>query len=721
MFTKLESFNIQEGFEPISSVSYSKKIPNGCRFRSVEGPLDISFYSEGIIRLHFKVSEEPDYGIIVGDQMNMKVTVVPHDTLYEIKSDGLSIEIQTAPLRIRVIADGKTSIESSTDKLIIGPNRLHAFAKSETEWCFSLALDTDEPIYGLGEKFGYLNHRGELITSWNQDALGVSAEASYKNNPFLWSTNGWGIFINTPTRVIHGVGYSPWSHRSYIGKVEDDNLDIFFIIGNHPEKIIEHYTYLTGRSPIPPIWGYGTWIARAFYKNAEELLEVAKNLREKRIPSEVILLDGRAWHKPETRFDFRWDPDRYSDPGVFISALKSLNFRLCLWEYPYISTLNPLFTELAEKGYLLRTKKGKPYIHKWFPEPFANYFPHLMPSGIIDLTNPDAYQWYLDAHKTLFDIGVAVMKPDYGEAIPEDAIAYNGEPGRKLHNVYSLLYNRCVFEATQKYCQGDAMVWGRSGWAGSQRYPIQWGGDPQSDWEGLAGSIHGALSWGMSGVPFYAHDIGGFAGEPPTSELYIRWAQAGVMSSHTRFHGTNPREPWEFGEEAETIVREWLNWRYRLIPYLNLCAIEANQTGIPIMRAMPLVFPHEKTSWSFEEQYMFGASLLVAPVVKSKGVVKVYLPEGAWYDIWTGKRFQGSQSLKIDSPLSQIPIFGREGTILPLGPIVQHSGELNEKPIIEEVWSFGKINTEILSDNFMEYIKKISTNTKEDLLIKHKI
>jgi alpha-D-xyloside xylohydrolase len=709
MFTKLESYYLQEGFQPISSISFSNQTQNGCRFRTMEGPLDVSFFSPGIVRFRFEVQPEPDYGILVSSPESTNINITPNNEKYILESNGLTLEIQTSPFKFRLLSGEETKVESSTDRLIIGPNRLHAFAHSDDEWFVSLALDSNEPIYGLGEKFGYLNHRGELITSWNQDSLGVSAEASYKNVPFAWSPKGWGIFIHTPARVIHGVGYSPWSHRSYIVKVEDYNLDIFFIIGDTPQEIIERYTHLTGRTSVPPVWGYGTWMARAFYRTADELLDVAKKLRNRRLPSEVILLDGRAWHKPETRFDFRWDPDRYSDPDAFVQTLKDMNFRLCLWEYPYISTLNPLFTELAEKGFLLRTKTGKPYIHKWLPEPFDTYMPHLMPSGIVDLTNPEAYQWYLEAHKTLFDIGVAVMKPDYGESIPEDTIAFNGDTGKRLHNVYSLLYNRCVFEATQKYGDGKAMVWGRSGWAGSQRYPIQWGGDPQCDWEGLVGSIHGALSWGMSGAPFYAHDIGGFAGDSLNAELYIRWTQTGVMSSHTRFHGTSPREPWEFGEDAEEIVREWLDWRYRLIPYLHDCAVEASQTGMPVMRAMPLVFPQEKTSWGFEEQYMLGPSLLVAPVTKSGGCVEVYLPKGGWYDIWTGERLQGPASINYQAPLNQLPIFGREGTILPLGPSIQHTDEIQQHPITDEVWAFGKIT----NDKYLEkypYLKEIENH-----------
>jgi alpha-D-xyloside xylohydrolase len=371
-----------------------------------------------------------------------------------------------------------------------------------------------------------------------------------------------------------------------------------------------------------------------------------------------------------------------------------MDYRLCLWEYPYLSTKNPLFAELEAKKFFLLNPDSSTYIHRWFPPPLDTIEPHLQPSGIFDFTNPQAYAWFRDAHKPLFEMGVAVMKPDYGEAVPEEVVASNGDSGQRLHNVYALLYNRCAYEASQLY--GDqGFVWSRAGWTGSQRYPMQWGGDPQADWEGLAGNIRGGLSWGMSGAPFYSHDIGGlYSTQPsgsvlgegkPEPELYIRWAQAGILSSHTRFHGVGVREPWEYGEEAEGIVRRWLEFRYRLIPYLQACALEASQNGMPVMRAMPLAFPEERLSWDFETQYLFGPSLLVAPVLQPGGQVRLYLPAGFWYDLWSGKRLEGPRVLELTVPLERIPIFGRQGQSLPLGPAVQHTGELQPGSPVEEI------------------------------------
>ena len=679
----------QKGFRRLETLSFESSTPRGARFLTQAGHLEVSFYAPGIIRLRLDTKPGVDYGLLVSSPEPMEVNLSAEGDRFRLEAQGVALELMPDPLRLRLRLDNEVVLESSTDRGVQGDLLIDPVTQADGRWSVALTLKSGEPVYGLGEKFSPLNHRGQLITSWNVDALGINTEESYKNTPFAWSPEGWGLFVHTPARVTHAVGYPQWSQRSYILGVEDPNLDIFLLAGATPPDILRMYTFLTGRSPLPPRWSYGVWMSRAYYRTAEEALNVARTLRERNIPCDVLVLDGRAWHKPEYRFDFKWDEERYPNPANFIKELKGLGIRLCLWEYPYISSHNPLFNQLAEKGYLLRTADGRPYIHKWFPEPFDTVIPHLQPSGIVDLTNPDAYNWYRDAHRDLFEIGVSAMKTDYGEAIPEDVIAYNGDTGKRLHNVYSLLYNRCVYEASEKYGQDGAIVWGRSGWAGSQRYPVQWGGDPSCDWEGLAASIRGSLSWGMSGAPFYSHDIGGFTGGMPDPELYVRWAQASVMSSHTRFHGTGPREPWEFGEEAEHIVRKWLEWHYRLIPYLEACALEAGRTGIPVMRAMPLAFSEDPLAWGFEEQYMLGPALLVAPIVRPGGKVRFYLPRGVWHNLWSEERAQGPRVLELTMPLDSIPVYGRKGFLLPLGPAVQHTGQLGTDTTIDEIWAFG--------------------------------
>jgi len=694
-----EANKLQDGFTRLNWLEFSGLSAGIARFETSAGTLEVSAPGKEILRLRIQRTPAPDYGILSGlEPPEMSLGVEAGEEMH-ITVGTLELVFQQEPVRMMIYRNGKLLLGSSSDRTIGGALRLHPLAVMPEQWMLSLALNSGESIFGLGEKFGRLDKRGQLIESWNRDATGVNAEISYKNVPFAWSPRGWGLFAHTGARATHGVGYSPWSHRSYVLKLDDPNLDLFLLFADTPMEMLFKYTALTGRTALPPRWSYGAWFSRAYYTSADEILEVAHKLRERRIPADVLTLDGRAWHKSETRFDFSWDPDRYPDPQEFVSSLRAMDYRLCLWEYSYLSDLNPMFGELAAKKYLLRDKNGDTYIYRWLPPPNERMIPHLQPSGLIDFTNPEAYAWYRDMHRSLFEMGVSVMKTDYGEALPEDVVGCNGDTGRRLHNIYALLYNRCVFEASQMYGDKDGIVWGRSGWAGGQRYPVQWGGDPQGDWEGLAGSIRGGLSWGMSGGAFYAHDIGGFYGAQengsllgtgmPEPELYLRWSQAAVMCSHTRFHGTSPREPWFFGEQAEEIIRHWLAWRYRLIPYLQCCALEAQQTGMPVMRPMPLAFPGEPLSWHFQHQYMLGPSLLVAPVIQPGGKVFFYLPSGRWYDIWNGAWEQGPGMVERDMPLDQIPVFGREGSILPLGPAVQYTGELRAELDLEEVWAFG--------------------------------
>jgi alpha-D-xyloside xylohydrolase len=712
MLFNQEVNKLQNDFNRLERLDYIGLKAGVARFETCVGPMEVSAPGNDILRLRFQRTLVQDYGILLNpgllDKQSAETAISVKNSLYngsnemhiKIEQPGnLELVFQQEPLRLAVYRAGKLILASSSDRSIRGDLRLFPLAANAEQWLFSLALKSGESVYGLGEKFGRLDKRGQLVVSWNRDATGVNAEISYKNVPFAWSPGGWGIFIHTTARVTHGVGYSPWSHRSYVVKVDDPTLDIFLIFADSPAEMLRKYTMLTGRTELPPVWSYGAWMSRAFYQTADEIIEVAQKLRAQHIPCDVLTLDGRAWHKSTTRFDFSWDKNRYPDPADFIHKLRTMNYRLCLWEYPYLSTLNPLFAELAAKKFFLQTAEGETFVHRWLPPPYERSIPHLQPSGLLDFTNPEAYIWFRDMHRSLFEMGVSVMKTDYGEAVPEEVVGYNGDTGKRLHNIYALLYNRCTFEASQMYGDKEGLVWGRASWAGGQRYPVQWGGDPQGDWEGLAASIRGGLSWGMSGGAFYAHDIGGFYGPQqndgllgsgmPNPELYIRWAQAGIMASHTRFHGTGPREPWHFGEQAQEIVRKWLAWRYQLIPYLQGCALEASQSGMPVMRAMVLSFPEDRIAWQFDQQYMLGGSLLVIPVVVPGGKAGFYLPAGRWFDIWNQTWVQGPGLFEWELPLDYIPVFGREGTILPLGPAVQHTGELKQGIDIEQVWAFG--------------------------------
>ena len=676
---------------------------SGAAFATSTGDvLEVSCFGPGLFRLRVGAHTRPDYGLVVARAQRCEVTRGEEET-WSFAAGGTRLELAGEPLRFHLLQGGERLLSSTTDEHFRGFTRLPSIGRTRdgAEWIIAFALQSGEPVYGLGERFGPLNKRGQLVTSRVEDALGVNTGQSYKCAPFWWSpgnkSGAWGVFINTPGRVVHGVGHPDWSHRSCVAVVDDEALDVFFIAGRDPAQILDRYTMLTGRAPDVPLWSLGLWVSRAYYRTADEAIEVASGFRERKIPFDVLTLDGRAVWDVETRFDFRWDASRYPDPAAALAEIKRHATKVCVWEYPYVSVHSPLFIELAKRGFLLKAENGEPYIFDWdtspATSPFSGVLSPLPPSGIVDFTHPNAYGWWRDAHQGLFEAGVDVIKSDFGEQVPDAAVASNGDRGARLHNVYPLLYNHCVYEATRKFASTDetAIVWSRAGWTGSQRYPVHWGGDPQSDWEGLAASIRGALSWGMSGGPYHATDVGGFYGSSqPGAELYLRWLQMSVFSSHMRLHGVGEREPWAFGEEAERIARRWIEFRYRLLPYLKSVIAHATATGLPVMRAMPLAFPANALTRNYETQFMCGDALLVAPITAAGGEVEVALPPGAWYDLASRQRIAGRQVIRYRATLDRFPVFGREGYALPLGPAVQSTREIDPSSLLDALYLFGK-------------------------------
>lgn len=696
----------QSSFQRLTEVQFVDADANHARFKVDGIALIVSAHAADTLRIELGKSQLPDYGLLQQTSATQDLCVTPHDEGWHLACGDVVLTIMSQPFRFSLSKAGKTVLTSITDQHFRGRTRTPSVGLQQSDdsgdnprhWCVSLALNSDTAVYGFGEKFGPLNKRGQLVRGRTEDALGVNTELSYKNIPFCWSPDGWGLLANTPGLVRHGVGYPQWSHRTYVVEVEDDALDLFLFIGE-PATILDRYTALTGRAPVPPLWSYGMWLSRAYYKVPQEAIDTAAELRRRQIPCDVITLDGRAAWEVRTRFAFEWDKSRFDDAKQSLSALRSYNLKVCVWEYPYVSIHNPLFAELEAKGWLLKKADGKAYVFDWVKDPtddpFGKVLTPLPPSGILDFTHPEAAQFWADSHDKLFDDGVDVIKTDFGEQVEDDMVAANGDSGRRLHNVYPLLYNQCVWNATQRYNdkhnRGPAMVWGRDGFIGSQRYPMQWGGDPQTDWEGMGASIRGGLGYGMSGVPYYATDVGGFYGaQQPDAELYLRWTANGIFCSHFRYHGIGEREPWALGPEVEATAKKLLAFRYRLIPYMVGASEQAARTGLPLMRAMPLAFPHDRLARSFEGQYLFGDALLVAPIIQPGGCVEVYFPAGqAWYDLDTNERIEGGQIRTISKSIEQLPAWGREGHLLCLGRAVQHTGEIDLASPVEEVRVFG--------------------------------
>ena len=651
------------------------------------GQLTVSLLNIGI-RFQIGCSRDYDYQMLkkVPEACAIEMESSKNSTI--ITSDSYRLLIEHTPFSFQLF-EGNDLIQSSPeDGHFVRKFRLPPLAKTDNGWFISFDLGSSEPVYGLGEKWSKLDKRGQLIRSYNHDALGVNAEISYKNVPFSWSPNGWGIFVHTPAPVTHGVGYAPWSQRSYGVLVEDYSLDLFVLRAANGAAMLDTYTELTGKAPTPPDWSLGVILSKAYYQDVDELMATAKAVREHNMPCDVITLDGRAWQDTDTRFAFEWDKKRYDNPAAVLAELKAMNFKICIWEYPMISIENPLFAELAEKGWLIKDKRtGEAFQYDWDMSAFGEVLTPLPKSGILDFTQPEAYKFWRDSHKALFDIGVDMIKADFGEQIEdENMLASNGECGEALHNVYTLLYNRCVYEAASLYSKNGPFIFSRSSWTGSQCYPAQWGGDPQADWGGLAASLRGGLSWGLSGSPFYATDVGGFYKDTRDAELFVRWIQASVFSAHMRLHGIGQREPWSYGAEAEQAANKALELRYKLLPYLKKTMQQASITALPVQRAMVLAFSEDRAAWHFEDQYMFGDDILVVPCLQPGGKVEFYLPHGQWLMFADGREFSGSRVHQLTLALTEQAIFVKKNTRIPLGKAVENTEQLENIEQVVGYW-----------------------------------
>lgn len=494
-----------------------------------------------------------------------------------------------------------------------------------------LSLGAGEVVYGLGERFTAFMKNGQSVDMWNDDG-GTDYELTYKNIPFYLTSRGYGVLVNNPGRV----SFEAASHHvtSVQFSVEEEELDYYVFGGPTPKSAIEQYTALSGRPALPPEWSFGLWLSTSFTTNYDEkaILANIERMEELGIPVDVFHFDC-FWMKELHWCDFLWDRCNFPDPAGMLQRIKAKGIKVCVWINPYIAEASTLFTEGADKGYLLHTPAGDVcQVDEWQPG-----------MGFVDFTNPEARAWYAGKLKALLDMGVDCFKTDFGERIPTDVSYANGADPQRMHNYYSYLYNQTVFELLrQTRGEGEAVLFARSATCGGQKFPVHWGGDNSATYPSMAETLRGGLSLGMCGFGFWSHDISGFIGTA-TPDLYKRWVAFGLLSSHSRLHGSESvRMPWTFDDESVTVLRFFHRLKRHIMPYLMDAAREAHEHGWPVMRAMALEFPGDPACCSLELQYMLGPALLVAPIFDAGGEVEYYLPHGSWRNLLTGEIVQGS-------------------------------------------------------------------------------
>ena len=599
---------------------------------------------------HFELAQLQS-GNLRAEELDDKLVIYSGSLRMEIKKDNASFVFYRGNEKITAsgakdLACMKTNWKGfAYDK---GPEDAHMREQ--------LSLSVGELIYGLGERFSAFVKNGQSVDIWNEDG-GTSTEQSYKNIPFYVSNKGYGVFVNHPEKVSFEVATEMVTKVEF--SVPGENLDYFLINGPTMKEVLMRYTDITGKPSLPAPWTFGLWLSTSFTTNYDEetVNSFVDGMLERGIPLKVFHFDC-FWMKDFSWCDFTWDSRVFPDPVGMLKRLKEKGLKICVWINSYVGQESSIFEEGVKNGYFIKRPNGD--VWQW-----DMWQPGL---AIVDFTNPAACEWYSKKLEALMDMGVDCFKTDFGERIPTDCVYYDGSDPVKMHNYYTYLYNKVVFDVIKKKKgEKEAILFARSATAGGQKFPVHWGGDCWSDYESMEESLRGGLSLTSSGFGYWSHDIGGFESQS-TADVYKRWCAFGLLSSHSRLHGSNSyRVPWNYDEEAVDVVRYFAQLKASLMPYLYRNAIETSKTGVPMMRSMVLEFTEDRNCGYLASQYMFGDSLLVAPIFNEDSMAEYYLPEGTWTSLLTGEVKEGGKWYREKHGYLSIPLYVREGSIVAIG------------------------------------------------------
>lgn len=648
----------------------------------------LHFCSENTVKVFYSSNgqfEEDGISIAVENEDFSEVTpyFTQQNSSYELFTDKMRVVVSRPSLKLEIYDKYQRLLLSDWgDGHSVGENGIRA----------DKLLRKDEHFYGLGEKAGTLDRRGEVWRMWNSDkpCYCNTDDPLYKSIPFFMSSLGYGVFFDNTYKTEFDFGSKASDHYSF--SAPGGNMKYYVFVGKDYKELITSYIGLTGKPVMPPRWALGFSQCRGLYTREDLALEVGRTFREKQIPCDVIYQDI-GW--TEYLQNFEWRKGNYTNPKAMLEKLHDSGFHIIVSQDPVISQENTKqWKEADSLGLFTKDiRTGKTYDMPW---PWGGN------CAVVDFTNPQAASWWGNYQQKAIRDGVDGFWTDMGEPAwsneeSTDRLFQQHHIGMHdaVHNIYGLYWDKVVTEQFEAHNPGLRLFqMTRAAYSGMQRYTFSWTGDSGSpvaltdSWEHFAGQIPMMLSAGMGGVPFITGDISGYCGSiddySKAAELYVRWMQFGLFTPLSRAHheGDTAVEPWRFGLEAERSCRIAIELKYKLLPYIYTCSREAYDTGIPLMRAMLLEFPNDKNCTDLCDQFMFGSSLLVAPVVEEGAVTRsVYLPNGWWYNYYTKELIKGGRTIEVDAPLDVTPLFVKAGSIIATQPVEQYWGEKQNLPI----------------------------------------
>lgn len=627
------------------------------------------------------------------DWPEVQFTVQETETAIQIQTSQIRVEVDRHPCRIRCFDAENRPFAQDADE------GMGWRLGSVSGW---KQIEAEEHFYGFGERTGLLDKLAKRQTNWTVDALdyGTLTDEMYQAIPFFMGLRpgvGYGMFLNTTcwSQFDMGVAHpGTWQMQAHTPE-----LDYYLIYGPRPAQILNTYTQLTGRMPLPPRWALGYHQCRWSYESELVVRQLAQEFRDRQIPCDVIHLDIDYMRGYRV---FTWHPQRFPNPAQLLKDLAQEGFKTVTIVDPGVKyepeADYPIFDQGIAQDAFVRDGEGKLFHGYVWPDKAV--FP--------DFLRPEVRQWWGDCHRGLTEAGVAGIWNDMNEPAIDDRPF--GDQGQKIwfpldapqgperegathaetHNLYGQMMARASAEGLEQLRPDQrSFVLTRSGYAGIQRWSSVWMGDNHSLWDHLEMSLPMLSNMGLSGVAFVGCDVGGFAGNA-TAELFARWMQVGMLYPLMRAHSalsTAQHEPWVFGERVESICREYIQLRYRLLPYLYSLFWQAATTGAPILRPLLYEFPDDPRTYTLHDQVLLGPSLMAAPIYRpGQDCRAVYLPEGTWTDWWSGESYQGPTHMLAQAPLEQMPLYVRAGAIIPMAPVMQYVGERSLESLTLWIW-----------------------------------